>query len=433
MIRVIQKNLFFRKYLLLIVSITLCLFSGGCKKETVTGSDFLYSAPAAYPSETADLDSSSESVVNSSEAVTCPAEPVTIDIMMIGDMLMHTSALNSGIMADGSYNYDHLFKNIISDIEAADIRIVNQETILGGTQLNLSAYPTFNSPHELGISEVNAGFNVILHATNHALDKGEAGLKSCYDFWTNNYPDTAVLGISKKSDSAAGENTNSNIYIYEKDNFKVAILNYTYGTNGITIPDSSLYNVNLLEETKVTSDIRLAKELADMVVVCPHWGTEYTYEASSEQQKWTNLFLELGVNLVIGTHPHVIQPVETLTRQDGHQMVVYYSLGNFVSNQHKMPRMVGGMANVRLVKDIDGTCYIDSYSLTPIITHMLYGSGKITSYKLCDYTDELALQNQIRTKEDCSTFSLKYCKELCRTVLGCEYDIENDILSVKLN
>ena len=355
-----------------------------------------------------------------------PQPAVTIDLMMIGDMLMHESAMASGLMSDNTYNYDHLFKNISDDLAKSDIKIVNQETILGGTQLGLSAYPRFNSPHELGTSEVKAGFNVILHATNHTLDKGLTGLNNCLNFWKTNYPDTAVLGINSNMEEY------NNIYVYEKDGFKIAILNYTYGTNGITIPETAPYCVNILEEEKVISDITRAHKVADMIVVCPHWGTEYNHEPDSRQKEWTELFLENGVDVVIGTHPHVVQPVQTFSRKDGHQMVVYYSLGNFVSNQHKLPRMVGGMAKVQLVKNTDGSCYIDHYSYTPIITHILYGPGQITSYKLCDYTQELALQNQIRAKEECSEFSLSYCKNLCKSVLGKDYDTENDMLFVQL-
>ena len=129
------------------------------------------------------------------ETTTTPPD-VTVDIMMIGDILAHEGVYNSGLQADGTYNFDHLFKNIKSDISAADIRIVNQETILGGVELGLSGYPCFNSPYEIGVAEAKAGFNVILHATNHTLDKGLTGVENCLNFWKTNYPEMAVLGIN---------------------------------------------------------------------------------------------------------------------------------------------------------------------------------------------------------------------------------------------
>lgn len=360
------------------------------------------------------------------ETTTTPPD-VTVDIMMIGDILAHEGVYNSGLQANGTYNFDHLFKNIKSDISAADIRIVNQETILGGVELGLSGYPCFNSPYEIGVAEAKAGFNVILHATNHTLDKGLTGVENCLNFWKTNYPEMAVLGINET------EEDYNDIYVYNKDGFKIAILNYTYGTNGIAIPASKPYIVNMLDVDKITQDVTKAKEIADMVVVCPHWGTEYVYEPDSNQKYWTNLFLKLGVDVVIGAHPHVMEPVETLTRDDGHQMVVYYSLGNFVSNQDKMPRMLGGMAKVTLVKSgTDNSCYVKQYSYTPIVTQKLFGTSLITSYKLSDYNDTLASENAIRKDSGNSEFSLSYCQELCKLVFGDSYDESSKMVYVKL-
>ena len=367
-------------------------------------------------------------VETTTEEVTTTADPsVQIDIMMIGDMLIHEGVYNSGLQADGTYNFDHLFKNVLGDISAADVRIVNQETILGGLELGLSAYPCFNSPYELGDAEVKAGFNVILHATNHTIDKGLTGVENCINYWKTNHPETTVLGINET------EEDYNDIYVYNKDGFKVAILNYTYGTNGIPLPSSKPYVVNMLDEDKITADVTKAKEIADMVVVCPHWGTEYVYQPDSNQKYWTNLFLKLGVDVVIGSHPHVMEPVETLTREDGHEMVVYYSLGNFVSNQDEKPRMVGGMANVSLYKDKDGNCYVKNYSYTPIVTQKLFGTGLITSYKLSDYTDALAAENRIRNDTNGSDFSLSYINDLCRTVFGELYNEETNSVSVQLH
>lgn len=350
-----------------------------------------------------------------------PPPDTRIDLMMIGDILAHPLVYNSGRKADGSYCFDHLFEHMKDDIAEADIRIVNQETILGGTALGLSGYPCFNSPYEIGIAEVAAGFNVILHATNHVLDKGLKGVHNCLNFWHNNYPDTAVLGINES------EEAYQSVYVYEKDGFKVAILNYTYGTNGIAILQSMPYVVDMLEEDKVRKDVALAKELADMVVVCPHWGTEYVYEPDSSQKYWTELFFSLGVDVVIGTHPHVLEPVELLVdEQTGRQMLVYYSLGNFVSDQDEKPRMIGGLAKVSLVKrGTDGSCFIDSYSLEPVITHKMYADRMITAYKLSDYTQELAAANSICKDSGNADFSLNYCKNLCRQILGKERIVSN--------
>lgn len=189
-----------------------------------------------------------------------------VDILMIGDMLIHEPVYKSGIQGDESLNYDHFFENIQGDLDEAEIKIVNQETILGGSEIGFSSYPCFNSPQEIGDSEAKAGFNVILHATNHAMDKGFPAVKNTIEFWRKNYPDITMLGLN------LNEEEQNNIQIYEQNDFKIALLNYTYGTNGISLPEDKPYLVNLLDAKKVTKDIKKAKSLADFVVVMPHWG-----------------------------------------------------------------------------------------------------------------------------------------------------------------
>ena len=338
---------------------------------------------------------------------------VDINIMMIGDVLVHKPIYKSGIQSDGSLNYDHLFKNIQDDINASDIKIVNQETILGGMDMGFSSYPCFNSPQEIGDAEVKAGFNTILHATNHALDKGLPGIENTLNFWHTKYPNINVLGLNETKDDV------DKIYVYQQDGFKIAILNYTFSTNGIPLPKKKPYAVNMLSVDRVTKDIKKAKEVADMVVVCPHWGTEYTYTPDSLQKKYTELFSTLGVDLVIGTHPHVLEPVEVIKNNDGHNMLVYYSLGNFISCQTEMPRMIGGMAEITLEHDEDNNnSYIKNYSLTPLITQ----EGEYTTYKLEDYNDTLAKTNLIRHDSGCSSFNMNYINNLCKEILGADYD-----------
>lgn len=339
-----------------------------------------------------------------------------VDLLMVGDILLHDNVQNSGKLPDGTYNYDHLFENVIDDIQAADIAIANQEVILGGTELGLSGYPAFNGPFEVGDALVNAGFDVILHATNHTLDRGKKALLNCLDFWETNYPEVAVLGAFDSQ-----EDYDNSIYVYEEDGLKIAILNYTYGTNGIPSPSDMPFAVARLEEEKVISDLQKAEALADFTVVCPHWGTEYQHKQSVEQEKWAALFMEYGADLVIGTHPHYIQPVEMLTNEAGKQMLVYYSLGNFINSTNESglgtaDRMVGAMAEVTIAKNEAGEAYIKDYGVEPLVTQLLYGIQEITTYKLSDYTEELASKNEILKKD--SVFNLTFCQELCEDVFG---------------
>ena len=333
---------------------------------------------------------------------------VEVSISMVGDVLMHNPTLKSGLQEDGSYNYDHLFKNVKKHMENTDISLANQEVILGGTDLGISAYPAFNAPQELGDSLVQSGFNTILHATNHTLDKGEKGVDSALTYWKEKHPETAVLGIHESQEDR------DQIYIFEKKGFKIAILNYTYGVNGNRIPEDRSYIVDLMDKSQMEKDIQKANELADYVIVCPHWGTEYVFETTDEQKEWTDFFLKQGVDLVIGTHPHVIEPVEWV--EDGeNKMLVFYSLGNFVSCQDKWYRMLGAMANVKLLKDADGNVTVTEYGVEPLVTHIA-GKTEYTTYYLKDYTEELAKKNKIRNVD--SSFSVEKLKELSKEVFG---------------
>lgn len=347
-----------------------------------------------------------------------------VDILMIGDMLIHKPVYTSGIQSDNSLNYDHFFTNISDDLEESEIKIVNQETILGGMELGFSSYPCFNSPQEIGDAESKAGFNVILHATNHAMDKGFTAIDNTINYWETKHPDIAMLGLNKSK-----EEQDNNIYIYEQNDFKIALLNYTYGTNGIALPQDKPYLVNILDEEKVTQDILKAKELADFVVVLPHWGTEYQYTPDSLQAKYTKLFSDLGVDLVIGTHPHVLENIEIVKNAEGHEMLVYYSLGNYVSGQTEKDRCVGGMAKVRVEKDYNtNECFISEYELDPIVTQQ----GEYTAYKLEDYNDDLANTNKIKYRQGCSDFDMNYINNLCTKILGEDFNSNEEKVKVKL-
>ncbi len=202
---------------------------------------------------------------------------------------------------------------------------------------------------------------------------------------------------------------------------KVAILNYTYGLNGMPMPSDMPYAVDLLQEDQVRDDITAAREEADFIIVCPHWGTEYKTVASTEQKRWTQIFLEEGVDLVIGTHPHVIEPITWVEDEAGNQMLVYYSLGNFINSTASegkgvAKRVVGGMAKVNLCRNAEGEVVIAEYGVEPLVTQIIAGQGLITTYKLSDYTEALAKENEIRRRD--SSFSYEFCIDLCDEVFG---------------
>ncbi len=357
----------------------------------------------------------SEHVHTTETTVETTTETTTIteiNISMVGDVLAHEGVYGSAVITDGTYTFDHLFTHIKDDISSSDIAIINQETILGGRELGLSAYPLFNSPNEIGNSCVNAGFNVILHATNHALDKGEAGIENTLNFWRTKHPQIAVLGIHATKE----DYDNNSVYIYTKNNVKVAVLNYTYSTNGIPLPYD--HTVNIMKEDKIKKDLEYARNNADFVIVCPHWGTEYRHTPDESQIKWAQFFADNGADLIIGTHPHVIQPVKYIDNARGGKTLVYYSLGNFVSNQDTVDTMLGAMAKVTITNK-GGNVHISKYAVEPLVTHMLFGPGLITTYKLEEYNDTLASQNKVSIFGE--KMSMEKLYSICNEVLGTNY------------
>lgn len=347
------------------------------------------------------------------DEVTSIEEPETVQIVMVGDMLMHEKIIKSGLKEDGSYNFDHLFVNIKDKIQDADLAIANQETIMGGASLGYSGYPSFNTPSALADAEVEAGFDLLLFATNHTMDKGKTAVFNCMDYLDANCPELDYIGINRSQ-----EEQDNDIYIYEHNGIKVAVLNYTYGLNSGSLPSGASYLVNILKESKVIADIKKAEELADFTILCPHWGTEYNLGVSSEQTKWTNIFVEYGVDLVLGAHPHVIEPIEWVTHENGNEMLVYYSLGNFINGTSATGsgvtnRMVGGIADITIGRNADGDVEIISFGAIPIVSHVGEGTD-YTVYFLEEYTEELAKENLILSQDQ--GFSKAKCQSVVDSV-----------------
>ena len=350
-----------------------------------------------------------------------PEKDTEITIVMVGDILLHTPVEEAAKRDDGSYNFDFIFENLKKDISSADIAIVNQEVIIGGEELGVSGYPAFNAPYQAGDALVEAGFDVVCHGTNHALDKGKSGLLNCCKYWREQHPEITVVGINETEDAY------NNIDIVEEKGIRIAILNYTYGTNGIPQPKGMPHAVDMLDKDKVEKDLKFAEENADFTIVCPHWGTEYNLGVDKSQKYWTEIFRKNGADLVLGTHSHVIEPIEMLedvgigitnNHGDG-DMLVYYSLGNFVNwtsgkGKGVANRMVGGMADVTIGRNAKGEVVIKSYGVTPVVTHLQKGHEGVIVYPLTEYTDELGKNNEI-VKQD-PGFSAQYCRELANKV-----------------
>ena len=361
--------------------IFITLFSGCAKQTTavvVSPSDST-TTPSEQPSETVPV------------VVEPEIEPVTITLTAIGDMLMHQGVSIPGKQADGTYVYDYLFANVKDKIEAADVAIVNEEVMFGGDHLGNLGYPCFNVNSALGTGLVNAGFDVVLFATNHTRDQHISGIQNTLNFWKEKHPDTTILGIHED------EASYNSITVLDIKGIKVAMLNYTYDLNGFKLGEGEKHYVDLMDEAhkdKIKSDLERAEQMADIVVVFPHWGTEYVLEETESEQQWAQFFCENGADLIIGTHPHVIQPVKWIESENGNKALVYYSLGNFVSCQPRNYTMLGGMAHVSITKDKTGT-YVSAYDMDFVFTHYNVSRSHVTTYFLDDYTDELMKQHAL--------------------------------------
>ncbi|MBQ9854386.1 MAG: CapA family protein [Bacilli bacterium] len=275
-------------------------------------------------------------------------------LVMVGDALIHDSLYNDA-KEGNSYNFYKYLSYIKEYVSDYDIAYYNQETILGGTSIGLSSYPSFNSPQELGDAMVDAGFNLVSLATNHTLDRGANAVKLSRQYWNKQEGVHAVGSYSSFDEKQEIESK-----ILESNGITYSVLNYTYGTNGIQVPSGKDYLVNLWDDTnnfdgykkKVKSDIDNIRDKVDVLIVAMHWGREYTHNPIDIQKKTAKYLASLGVDLIIGTHPHVIQPVEYID-----DTLVFYSLGNFISAQKSescsnYKCFIGLMSSLKIKKEI---------------------------------------------------------------------------------
>ncbi len=343
------------------------------------------------------------------------ADPIeerdSLRIKMVGDDLIHNS-IYFAAKTDTGYDFDMMFENVKKDIEEADIAIINQETILVSNPNRYSSYPTFGSPVQVGDAIVKAGFDVVAHATNHTMDKGTSGIEDTLNFWKTNYPDIPILGIHENKED-------SDIYYLEKNNIKIAFINYTYGLNGIEIPKGKEYMVDVLgNDEKLIEILKEAKENSDIVIPILHIGTEYVYTPTNYHKKYVNLCIDNGATVVLCAHPHVLEPVEVVVTEEGNKGLVYYSLGNFISNQKQIPTLLGGMADFIIERNDDGKVEAKKYDLIPLVTH--YTDNYYTTYKLSDYTNELAKEHKISRT---SNFSVEKLWELYHKIVQTQEEV----------
>ena len=306
-------------------------------------------------------------------------------LLMVGDALIHSSVYNDALTEDGNYDFKPMLKYVKPILKSYDLKYYNQETILGGYSLGYSSYPKFNSPVEVGDAFLNAGFNLVSLSNNHTMDKGETGVINSVNYWKSK----KNVVFSGQWTSWEERNTNP---VYSVNGINYAFFSYTTWTNGLETPVGKEYLNNVYSNEKAYLDISAVKDRADVIIVAMHWGEEYNLDITEEQREIANYLSSLGVNIIIGTHPHVVEPVEYINNGD---TLVIYSLGNFISGQIGLDRLTGLMMEVTIKKMVDDDDSVHISIVNPK-AELVYTTAppNIRVYPYSELNDDILLNYQ---------------------------------------
>ena len=390
-----------KKSLLCLLALTFVFGCCGCENRL-----------SALPEE---VSSSSEAVSvieeNSELTEETPEEPEDIIteaiLLAVGDNLIHDVIYYQAARRtdDGSYDFLPVYENIREQIAAADLAYINQETQMAES-MEPSSYPMFNTPTEMAANLSELGFDIINLANNHMLDKGVKGLCETIDLLHKTEGISAVTGAYDHQEKYGDP------VVIEKNDIKFGFVGFTQHTNGLPLPKD---NANMIIYTDNTDEmhrqIQELKEVSDVVIVSVHWGDEGLNQPNKYQRELAQQFADWGVDIVIGTHPHVLQPIEYVTGENGSETLVFYSLGNFVSAQIDPANLIGGIAQITATKNhTTGKVSVSVPKMNFVITQ--YGSGfrDLHLVALENYTDELASQHGVVLKYG-RKFDLEYIRD----------------------
>ena len=323
------------------------------------------------------------------------AEPASgrVHFVAVGDNLPEDrigawADAQAGTTGDGIYDYTAIYEPIKGYIESADLAYVKEETHCGGDDIGPAGYPSFNTTDAMADALVATGFDLVGSASNHSYDWGYFGANdhSCALWKKKNVVFTGT---------ASSEADASRIATIERNGITFALLDYTYGVNGYEASDLPSYAVNFIDKNRIAADVSRAREQADVVLVAMHWGTENLMEADDYQTEYAQYLADLGVDVVLGSHPHVIGPMTWLNGKDGHRTLVAYSLGNFLS-RHESPQPkneLEGMLSCDFVRAENGGVGIENVVWTPLVN---YTDGQTYAvYAVKDFTNELAANDTV--------------------------------------
>lgn len=351
--------------------------------------------------------SSYNEISNNTETLTDIQESkkdITFNLTAIGDIMCHnTQYFDAYNSSTDSYDFSYVFSDISNYIQDSDITVANLETTFAGKDRGYSNYPRFNTPDELAYDIGKLGVDVVSTSGNHSLDYGFYGLSRTID--TLNNANISHVGTYKTQEER------DTILFKEVNGVKIAFLNYAYGTNGITIPSDKPYCINIIDKNLIKNDIENAKSQgADMIITSVHWGDEYSLTPNTSQDELADFLFQNGVNVILGTHPHVLQKMEkrTISLEDGSTRdgFIIYSLGNFISDQNAKNTRSSIILDLQITKHTDDTLTIDNVSYIPIYMYK-NPSLKSKKMKLLDINKSISSYEQgVDTTIGKSTYEL---------------------------
>ena len=358
---------------------------------------------------------------SSNEQSTKKDTPITFTMTALGDSLCHnTQYWDAYNKETGEYDFSYVYEDISHYTKFSDITIGSLETTFAGEDRGYSNYPTFNTPDSLATALKKIGVDIISLAGNHALDYGYTGLCRTIDVLDN--ADISHLGTYKTSDDQ------EKLLIKNVKGLNIAFINYTYGTNGIPLPSGKEYCVNLIDKNLIKKQIEQAKsQNIDIIVACMHWGTEYRITANSEQEELADFLFENGVDIILGNHPHVLEPMEkrTITMEDGTEKDVFvvYALGNFTADQRDEITRDSAILNLTITKNLDGKIEINKADYVPIYMYKNV-NAKTHKFKILDIEKTIyEYENGSNTAIGSTTYNnLKNQLKKIKSILGEEFD-----------
>lgn len=365
--------------------------------------------------------------VSSEETTTAKPVPefATVSVAAVGDNLIHSSLYKQAAARYGEahggeagYDFEYAYKNVQSIIRRADMAMINQETLICNDQFEPSTYPRFNSPTALGDHMLDIGFDVFTIANNHTLDKDEAGLIACLDYWDSR-ESAVVCGAYRNSEDRA------NIRTAEFNGITFSFLSYTESLNGLSLPAGSELSIgDAYDLETMKSEIAAAREISDVCVVALHWGVENSDIISDYQRNTAKMLADAGADIIIGNHPHVLRDIEEIQCEDGSTSLCAYSLGNFISAQSVGQNLIGGILKFDVSIRIDDEAeedqqpIIGNIELVPVITHYDGNYHDVRLYPLADYTRELAESHGVKNM---SKFGYDYIFEVLERNISDKY------------